>query len=130
MPRARKLRMFLVEDSINMQLAMRELFDPMAGFEVIASARSEMGAIDWLLQNPATWDVASLDLMLGDGSGYNLIRRCRAAAPAAKIVVFSEYVTEVVRGHCVTIGADAAFNKSQIKEYAAYMDELRDSRLG
>lgn len=129
MPRARKLRMFLVEDSINMQLAMRELFDPMAGFEVIATARSEMAAVDWLLQKPATWDVASLDLMLGDGSGYNLIRRCRAAAPAAKIVVFSEYVTDVVRGHCMQIGADAAFNKSQIKEYAAYMDGLRDSRM-
>jgi DNA-binding NarL/FixJ family response regulator len=129
MPRARKLRMFLVEDSINMQLAMRELFDPMAGFDVIASARSEMAAIEWLLQHPNTWDVASLDLMLGDGSGYNLIRRCRAASPAAKIVVFSEYVTDVVRGHCVAIGADAAFNKSQIKEYAAYMDGLRDARM-
>ena len=129
LPQSRGLRVFVAEDSFNMQLAMKELFDPKAGFHVVAAVRSEQEATEWLLQNHDGWDVASLDLMLNDGSGYNLIHRCRARSLVAPVVVFSEYVTDVVRDHCKRIGATAAFNKSQIKEYAAFMDGLRDARI-
>ena len=129
MRKAAGLRVVIIEDSVNMQLAMRELLDAHAGFIVVAALRSEQEATEWLLQNRSAWDVASIDLMLNDGSGYNILQRCRAYSPIGDVVIFSEYVTDVVRDHCIKMGAAAAFNKSQIKEYAAHMDRLRDARI-
>lgn len=123
------LRVVIIEDSVNMQMAMRELLDAHAGFTVVAALRSEQEATEWLLQNKNGWDVASIDLMLSDGSGFNIMQRCRAYAPTADVVIFSEYVTDVVRDRCQALGATGAFNKAQIKEYAALMDKLRDARF-
>jgi DNA-binding NarL/FixJ family response regulator len=121
--------LFVVEDSVNMQIALRELLSPRAGFDVVAAARSEMEATEWLIQNKSAWDVASVDLMLSDGSGFNIIRRCRDHAPSNQVVIFSEYVTDVIRERCMALGASAAFAKSEFNEYAQFMDRLRDSRI-
>lgn len=125
---AARLRVFLVEDSPNMQAALRELLSFGANFEVVASANSEMDATGWLLDNSA-WDVASVDLMLQDGSGFNVVRRCRTQAPTKPVVVFSEFVTPAVRERCLDMGASAAFAKSEFHAYADFMDSLRNGRI-
>lgn len=124
-----RLRVFIVEDSVNMQIALRELLTSVAHFDVVAAVGSEMEATEWLLENRAAWDVASIDLMLGDGSGFNIVRRCRDQAPTSEVVVFSEYVTDALRQRCRALGASAAFAKSEFTAYAQFMDGLRDSRI-
>lgn len=124
-----RLRVFIVEDSINMQIALRELLSSRANFDVVAAARSEMEATEWLLENRSSWDVASVDLMLTDGSGFNIVKRCRDQAPSKDVVVFSEYVTEALRERCTSLGASAAFAKSEFRAYADFMDRLRDVRI-
>lgn len=126
---ATRLRVFIVEDSINMQIALRELLSSRANFDVVAAARSEMEATEWLLENRSSWDVASIDLMLTDGSGFNLVKRCRDQAPFNDVVVFSEFITEPLRERCVSLGASAAFAKSEFRAYADFMDRLRDARI-
>lgn len=124
-----RLRVLIVEDSINMQIALRELLTSGANFDVVAALRSEMEATEWLLENRSAWDVASVDLMLTDGSGFNIVRRCLSLAPGKPVVVFSEYVTDVLRERCLAIGAAAAFAKSEFHAYAEFMDRLRDGRI-
>lgn len=123
-----RLRVVIVEDSPNMQVALRDMLGQAADFEVVAALRSEMEATEWLLENRSAWDVASLDLVLSDGSGFNLVRRCRDLNPAGDIVVFSEYVTDALSERCKAMGASAAFPKSEFRAYAAFMEGLRDSR--
>lgn len=127
-PQAR-LRVFIVEDSLNMQAALRELLASHANFDIVAAVRSEMEATEWLLENRSGWDVASVDLMLADGSGFNIVRRCRGLAPSRPVVVFSEYVTDALRDRCVALGASAAFAKSEFHAYAEFMDKLRDDSV-
>lgn len=118
-----------MEDSVNMQAALRELLTSTANFDVVAAVRSEMEATEWLLENRSAWDVASVDLMLTDGSGFNIVRRCRDQAPANDVIVFSEYITDAVRERCRAVGASAAFAKSEFRAYAEFMDRLRDARI-
>jgi DNA-binding NarL/FixJ family response regulator len=64
--------------------------------------------------------------VLAEGSGYNVIHRLRQQHPEGTIVVFSAFVGEGVREHCLRIGADAVFAKTEIREFASYFDQLRD----
>lgn len=121
-PRA---RVFLVEDTWNMQAALRSLLEGEQGFEVVGTAVGEFTAMQWLMEGAKSFDIASIDLMLNDGSGFPIIRRCREYNPAARIVVLSDFVSDVVRKHCIGLGADAVFSKQDVKAYAQYLDALR-----
>jgi DNA-binding NarL/FixJ family response regulator len=114
---------FLVEDSHAMQSLMKELLQTIGGFEVVACASSETHATDWIQKHRALWDVAVLDLVLEEGSGFGLIGRCRNGNPDGRIVVFSEFVSEPLVDKCLSMGADAAFRKSDIQGFVGYLEE-------
>jgi two-component system OmpR family response regulator len=115
---------FVVEDSRNMQSALADLFSVVGGFKIIGSAVNEMEATEWLEAHPGEWQLVTLDLILHDGSGFNLIQRFRQQTHIGKIVVFSDYVTPVIEERCSEMGADAVFGKTDIREFSAYLDEL------
>jgi len=94
------------------------------GFEVLAFAGTEQQAIAWLLQNEGAWHVATLDLLLGEGSGFSVLQRCAASAQAGRVVVFSGFVTETVRARCLALGADAVFLKTQLAELRQYLRDV------
>lgn len=107
-----------------MQSALSALLSADAGFNVVAMAATEFAATEWLLEHAGEWDVVSLDLVLREGSGLNILQQCKRQAKAGTIVVFSEFATDGVRERCVALGADAVFNKREIKEYAEFLDGL------
>lgn len=57
-------------------------------------------------------DAVLLDVHLDAGTGVSAVRRVRAAAPRARIVVLTNEVGEVHRQECLRHGADAFFDKS------------------
>jgi DNA-binding NarL/FixJ family response regulator len=116
---------FVVEDSKNMQSALVELLEVLGGFEVLAAVGTETEATDWLYRNRGKWKLATLDLLIDEGSGFNLIRRCKESPDAGKVVVLSDYVTPVVKIRCLELGADAVFTKSEIKEFSEYVTTLK-----
>lgn len=114
------VRVFLVEDQKPMQELLRDLLDSVGGFEVVGVADNETSATDWLLRHRGGWDVAILDLLLAEGSGFNLLARCNRE-PGGAVVVFSDFVTPVVRQRCVHLGADGVISKAQFGELRAYL---------
>src|SRR4051812_47418883 len=127
---SRRLRVFVVEDTRTMLASLESLFTADQGFEIVGSASTSAYATQWLMENEGAWDVVSVDLILDDGAGFGLIRRAKNLPRAGHVVVFSEYVTEVIREQCRYFGADAVFTKTQIREYAEYMHALKRSLLG
>lgn len=123
-------RIFLVEDTWNMQSALRSLLEDEQGFEIVGTAVGEFTAMQWLMEAGREFDIASIDLMLHDGSGFPIIRRCREYNPQAHIVVFSEFVTDAVRTHCIGLGANAVFRKLDVQAYAQHLDALRPAAAG
>ena len=111
---------FLVEDLKTIQSAIEAMLQGLGSYRIVANAPTEAEALEWLEQNPLGWELAIIDLVLEQGSGMGVIRRCRRTAPGAKVVVFSNFVTPGIRQHCLHLGADAAFHKHD--DLAAFAD--------
>jgi DNA-binding NarL/FixJ family response regulator len=120
-----ELRVFLVEDLQRMRGLLEEVFSSLGGLDVVGSASTEAEAKLWLDEHQDGWDVVVIDLVLEQGSGMELIRHCREDPVGGKVVVFSSYATPGVRQHCMDLGADAVFDKSESSGFIRWIDELR-----
>jgi DNA-binding NarL/FixJ family response regulator len=114
------VRVFLVEDSKPMQELLRGLLESVGGFDIVGMASSETSATDWLLRHRGGWDLAIVDLLLAEGSGFTLVTRMNKE-PGGAVIVFSDFVTPVVRQRCIRLGADGVIAKAQFAELRAYL---------
>lgn len=103
-----------------MRSLFKDLFSQLEGVSVVASAATEAEACLWLDEHPQGWDLAIIDLILEQGSGLGVISRCRTSRRPGKIVVFSSYATPGVRQHCLSLGANAVFDKTDSAPFVAY----------
>jgi len=119
-----KQKVFLVEDSRNMQEALQTLVESIDHLEVAGLEPTEATAIHWAETHAGHWDLAIVDLMLAEGAGFNLIRRLASQPLAGRVVVFSGYVTDVIRKYCTDLGAEAVFHKEALEQLVTYLDDL------
>ncbi|MCG2593948.1 response regulator [Ramlibacter sp. XY19] len=118
------MRVFLVEDIQRMRGLLTDLFASMGGFRVVAAASTEAEANLWLEEHKGGWDLAIVDLVLDQGAGMNVIRRCKGDPNGGAIAVFSSYATPGVRQHCIDLGADEVFDKSETERFIAWCGDL------
>ena len=123
------LRVFIVEDSENMQIALRELVCAAADAAIVGTADSEALAMGWADSNPGAWDLAIVDLTLTEGDGFSIVRRLKEQRDCGAVVVFSGYLTDVIRRHCTTLGADAVFHKTESSQLAQFVETLAKGPL-
>ena len=116
----------LVDDSPEIRELLEELLSDLGPFQVVARLGTELDALSWLEQRQH-WELAVLDLVLQDGSGFNLIRRFRTAQKRARLTVLSDFATPGIKVNCVQLGADAVFTKGEVKTFAAYVSRMTDT---
>ena len=114
------VRVFLVEDLPRLQDVMGELLRSIGDFTLVGSAATEAEAMQWLQDHRDGWDLAIVDLILAQGSGMGVVPRCRERGPDAKVVVYSDYVTPVIRDYCLSLGADEALPKTELQAFIAF----------
>lgn len=122
------LKVFLVEDLYGMRGLLEDLFSTLGGLSLAGYARTEAEAKLWLDEHAGEWDIAIVDLVLDQGSGIEVLRRCRADPGGGKVVVFSSYATPGVRRHCLELGAAAVFDKSETAAFIGWFSALRDQQ--
>lgn len=120
------VRVFLVEDMKQVQAVLADLLSALGDFRLVHATATEAEAKWWLAEHPDGWDLAVVDLVLDQGSGMGVIPQARAAADGhgGNVVVFSDYASDGIRSHCLRLGADAVFLKSQMQEFMDYCSEL------
>ena len=106
------VKLLLVEDLPQLRGVVLDLLATVGDFELVKAVATEAEANLWLEENQGKWDLAVIDLILEQGTGLGVISKARDRAEGSKVVVFSDYATEGIRKHCVRLGADAAFQKS------------------
>lgn len=106
------MRVLLVEDLPQMQGVVTDLLGTVGDFQVVMTASTEAEANLWIDENPGQWDLAVVDLVLEQGTGLGVVARTRERK-TGMVVVFSDYASEGIRKHCIKLGADAAFQKSE-----------------
>lgn len=118
-----ELRVFLVEDLRNIHTLMGELFSAIGGLRLVGSATTEAEAKLWLSDNPGAWDLMIVDLVLDEGSGMEVVRHAKRHAPASRVVVFSSFASPGIRAHCLSLGADAVFDKVDTAAFLSWLDQ-------
>ena len=119
------VRVFLVEDMKHVQDIVAELLTSLGDFRLVKAIGNEAEARLWLVEHPGAWDLAVIDLVLDQGSGMGVVSRAREAAGRdGRVIVFSDYASDGIRKHCLRLGADAVFLKSQTREFMDYCSEL------
>jgi DNA-binding NarL/FixJ family response regulator len=120
------VRVFLVEDMKQVQAALVELLAGIGDFHLVAASATEAEAKLWLSENPGAWDVAIVDLVLDQGSGMAVVARAgeQARAHGGVVIVFSDYASDGIRSHCMRLGADAVFLKTQMQQFMDYCSEI------
>jgi len=101
------IRLFHCDDSEAMRLLIREQFGPTDRVEVVGDAVDSAGAVSGARKLQP--DVVLLDLLDPDNA-ERLVSEIRAAAPGARIVVYSGYPPDAAR--IAHGGADAYVEKS------------------
>jgi DNA-binding NarL/FixJ family response regulator len=127
------VRVLLVEDNARMADEFRRMLGSMERTEVVAVARTQKEAADWLHLHPDGWDLALVDLFLQQGHGFDVLRACRKVRREQRAVVVSNYTRDPVRDHAREAGADAVFDKSfeldALVEYCAEVCRSLDARF-
>jgi DNA-binding NarL/FixJ family response regulator len=124
------LKVFIVEDAVNMQVALTDMVCAVADAEIVGVVASELTAVEWTAANSGQWDLAIVDLTLEQGDGFSIVRRLKQEPKCGLVVVFSGFVTDVIRRHCRSLGADAVFHKTESRELANYIEQSANAPLG
>ena len=120
-------RVFLVEDIQLIRESLTAALEEVAGAKVVATAETQVEAIDWLAAHADGWTLAVIDLFLREGSGLGVVECCQGRRPTQRVVVLTNYATAAVRERCLAMGADRVFDKST--ELDAFLDFCKDANL-
>jgi DNA-binding NarL/FixJ family response regulator len=120
------IRVLLVEDMKQVHGILAELLAGVGDFPLVHATATEAEAKLWLAEHPGAWDLAIIDLVLDQGSGFGVVAVAaeQARKHGGQIVVFSDYATDGIRAHCEKLGADAVFLKSEMREFMDYCSDL------
>jgi len=121
-----ELRVFLVDDLVTMRSLIEDLLFTIGGLRLMATANGEGEAKVWLDDHAGAWDLAIVDLVLDQGSGMGVIQHARRVHPQGRIVVFSAFATPGIQAHCLRLGADGVFDKTQTSEFIHWLQAQRD----
>ncbi|MDM0112793.1 response regulator [Variovorax sp. J22R133] len=121
---------FLVEDNSTIRDNLIPALEDLADATVIGFAETEAKATQWLADNGANWHLAVVDMFLKEGSGLGVLRDCMNRQRHQRVVVLTNYATADMRERCMTLGADAVFDKSnEIDAFLEYCNERWPSQF-
>ena len=116
------LNVFLVEDSAAQCAYLTQVLTAEAGVVVVGIAETEQQAVSWLDHHAGQWDIALVDLFLGDGTGVGVIAHCQNRRPGQSVLVMTNHARDdQLLHHCRRLGADAVYHKAtQLDSLVAY----------
>jgi DNA-binding NarL/FixJ family response regulator len=104
-------RVFVVEDSAPVRERIVRLLDTVPGAKVVGEASDVEEAIGAILA--ARPDVVLLDLCLGHGSGFDVLRAVHHAEPGIDFYMLSNFASDPYQRHAARLGACGFFDKSK-----------------
>ncbi|MGF6346551.1 response regulator [Variovorax sp. W2I14] len=113
---------FIVEDEPTIQDSLKVVLEGYLRAEIVGTAPSEAEAVAWLKANRDSWHLLVVDLLLKQGSGLGVLAALAALGPKCGLVVaLTNAASADNRAQCLTLGADAVFDKAaEINEFLAF----------
>lgn len=104
------MKIFLVEDSLDIRDRLRSSISQLVGVEVCGEAISETDAVQRILDLRP--DIVILDLALAAGSGIEVLRKIKSAFSRIRVIVLSNHTERPYREKCRLLGADHFLSKA------------------
>lgn len=120
------LRVFLVEDSAAQCAYLTQILTAEAKVVIVGVAATEPQAVGWLDRHPDQWDIALVDLFLGEGTGVGVIGHCQNRRPEQSILVMTNHArNDHLLHHCERLGVDAVYHKAtELDSLVAYCKSM------
>ncbi|OUJ74413.1 response regulator [Hymenobacter crusticola] len=99
-----KNRILIVDDSFYMRTMLKNMLTD-AGYEVVGEAANGQQALELALQT--TPDLITLDVILPDNTGLDVLKGIRQEQPDVKVVMCSAVGQEVIVNEALESGATA-----------------------
>jgi len=104
------LKVYLVEDSPAILERLEALLGTIEGARTVGRASRASEAIEGILaEHP---DLVVLDLKLAEGSGFDVLRAVRGAAPGIDVYMLTNFASEPYRRLAERLGARDLFDKT------------------
>lgn len=119
----KKLKIMLVDDSVEILDTMVQTLAPISGVEIVGQARSEKEAL--ALFQATSPNLVCLDIRLQKGSGLNILKKIKRSSPDTIVFMITNYPFNGYRRRCLELGAEFFFDKSHDMQLVVQMiDEL------
>ena len=116
------LRIYLVEDSPVVLERLQAMVGTIEGARSVGHASRATEAIEGILaEHP---DLVVLDLKLAEGSGFDVLRAVRGAAPDVDVYMLTNFASEPYRRLAERLGARDFFDKT------TEFERVRDTIVG
>jgi DNA-binding NarL/FixJ family response regulator len=103
------MNVFIAEDQAWFLEQLTQIVVSVPGAKVIGSADTAEAAVDAIrVHRP---DVALIDLMLREGTGFEVLRRLRGEGISGQLLVVTSFPTAGIKKVCLLGGADGFFDK-------------------
>jgi two-component system, OmpR family, response regulator len=123
-------RIFLVEDSEIIRENLSATLVELAGAKIVGFASGEAEAIEWIAAHQNAWDLLVIDIFLKQGNGLGVVAFGKSRTAEQRLVVLTNYASPGVRDQCLSLGADAVFDKSNdIEKLIAFCLDKRAALL-
>ncbi|UYZ64442.1 response regulator [Hymenobacter weizhouensis] len=99
-----KNRILIVDDSFYMRTMLKNMLTD-AGYEVVGEAANGQQAVEMAVQT--TPDLITLDVILPDNTGLDVLKEIRKEQPDVKVVMCSAVGQEVIVNEALESGASA-----------------------
>jgi len=105
------LKVFVVEDAVQVRKRLIALLQTVPGVTVVGEADSVAAAVAGVAATAA--DTVLLDLQLADGSGLEVLAAIKPQHPGLRVIVLSNFNSPQHRRASLAHGADLFLDKSQ-----------------
>lgn len=104
------MKVFLVEDSPIIRERLLALLGGITDVETVGEAAGADEAVQGILETRP--DAVVLDIQLGQGSGFDVLRRLREEGRACEVLMLSNHATPPYRRAAQRLGVNHIFDKS------------------
>lgn len=119
------LCVYLVGGNPEMNGSLAARLERHAPVNIVATARDEPGAMQWLTEQHNDADLVIVDLFLRAGSGLGVLRRSKKLRHKRHVVVVSNFASGELRRTCMALGAAQVFDRTtEIDALTAYCANL------
>jgi two-component system, NarL family, response regulator len=125
-PNEKRIRILLIESNPVLLEGIASLLRDEPDMELVGSVKSTVAAVDLLRQVQP--NVILMELDLAGASSDIAVRKLRAAASDASIIVLASYELDPAATSVIKVGAGAVIAKHQLE--SSLVDLIRTTRAG